>query len=259
VAIVAGAKLLRVEPGLHRLVVAPLPAAPVRVRGMVLPAVTITSPGADGADSVELVCAPGAGNWIGVAGGTIVLRSPPKGGEVLLTVYALPGELMPPLEIELHPIDADSPEAMISVVPETRRPALRAEIILHIEREGDRTFPGEGWAGRVGSGRRIEAIAVRPLEMIALSDIEYKVYASDVRETPWVTGGQLCGTRGQSVPLVGFAVRLVPRLRDDFDVIYSGAFSFSGPGAPVQNGEPCFAPRPGDLLEAIEVRIVKRG
>jgi hypothetical protein len=253
VAIFAGAKLLWVEPGLHKLVVAPTNAALSRVRGMGLPAVVVTAINS-GEGSVELMGRSGSGNWIGNGGGTVVLRAPPGGGDILVTAYAPAGQLIPPLDIELSPIDAISDEPAETAPPQS----LRVEVILHIEREGDRRFLGEGWAGHVGSRRRIEAIAIRPQETISSSDIEYKAYAVGGRETPWVSGGRFSGTRGQSLPLTGFAIRLAPRLQPDFDVFYRGAFFSSGAGAPVRNGEPCAAPVRDDPIEAVEVKIIRR-
>jgi len=39
-----------------------------------------------------------------------------------------------------------------------------------------------------------------------------------------VGGARLCGTRGQRLPLTGFAVRLAPHVSHRFDVLYEGAF-----------------------------------
>jgi hypothetical protein len=196
----------------------------------------------------------GAGSgeaWIGAAGGTVTLRAPASGGHVLLTSYSPQGEAAELADAELRPINA--------VAATAGGAALRAEIVLHIEREGDRQFTAGGWAGRLGSRRRIEALAVRPLEAISQAEVEYKVYGSGGRETPWVSDGRLCGTRGQGLPLTGFAVRLAPHLRDGFDVSYRGAFFASGPTSAVRNGEACFATIRDDPLEAVEIRIVERG
>jgi hypothetical protein len=259
VAVVAGARLLRVEPGLHSLVVAPARAATRRVSGMSFPAVFVTIPKSDEPDGVELVSAPGTGSWIGAEGGSIVLRAPARGGHVLVTAYTLPDQATEPFDVELQPIDGTSPVATEAATRAPSSASLRAEIVLHIEREGDRQFAAGGWAGRIGSHLRVEALAVRPLETISRGEIEYKVYAHGGRETPWVGDGRLCGSRGQGLPLTGFAIRLAPHLRDGFDVIYRGAFFSSGLGPIVRNGEPCFASVPDDTLEAVEVRIIEHG
>jgi hypothetical protein len=252
VGIVAEARLLSVEPGLHRLVIPASRVAARNVSGLTLPAVFVTAPPSRMGDAVELIGAHDGGSWIEAAGGAVTLRAPMAGGHVLVTGYGPPGAAAIPLDIELHPIDA------VTVPSAPGSPPLRAAVILHIEREGDCQFTAGGWAGRLGSRRRVEALAVRPLETISSGEIEYKVYSTGGRETPWVSDGRLCGTRGQGLPLTGFAIRLAPHLRSRFDVIYRGAFFASGPAPAARNGDACFALQRDDPLEAVEIRIVER-
>jgi hypothetical protein len=254
IAIVAEARLLRVEPGLHSLTIAAARGAAREIAGMTLPAVFVTAPHSGTADAIELIGSRGGATWVDAAGGTVLLRAPAAGGQVLLTSYNPPGGVATPPDIELRPVDA-----MTAVPTAPGGPPLRAEIVLHIEREGDRQFTTGGWAGRLGSRLRVEALAVRPLEAISRGEVEYKVYGTGGRETPWVSDGRLCGTRGQGQPLTGFAIRLAPHLRSGFDVIYRGAFFASGPAPAARNGEACFAVLRDDPLEAVEIRIVERG
>ena len=253
VAIAAEARLLQVGPGLHNLTIAASRVVASAFAGIALPAVFVTVPGLGTGDAIELIGARGQGVWLDAAGGTVMLRAT-TGGHVLLTSYNGPDWPASPLDIELRPADAAT---MIPTAPNGA--ALRAEIVLHIEREGDRQFTTGGWAGRLGSRRRVEALAVRPLEAISHGEVEYKVYSTGGRETPWVSDGRLCGTRGQGLPLTGFAIRLAPHLRNGFDVIYRGAFFASGPAPTARNGEACFASLRDDPLEAVEIRIVERG
>jgi hypothetical protein len=88
-------------------------------------------------------------------------------------------------------------------------------------------------------------------------DIEFKALGPNRRQTPWVTDAKLCGTRGQGMPLIGFAIRMAPHLADRFDVVYQGAFFESGVVGPNRNGELCVAPLADDPLEAISVRVVR--
>jgi hypothetical protein len=96
------------------------------------------------------------------------------------------------------------------------------------------------------------------LAKLAATDIEYKAYGRGGRETPWVTAAALCGTRGQSIPLTGFALRLAAGPSERFDVVYQGAFVESGVSPPRRNGEACLPSRIDDGLEAMHIRLIER-
>ncbi len=59
--------------------------------------------------------------------------------------------------------------------------------------------------------------------------MEYKGLAVNGVETPWTTGGILCGTRGQALPLIGFAVALRGAAAEHFDCVYEATFVGGGP------------------------------
>ena len=263
------ARLIRVEPGLHVLSVGAIGGSSKAVEGIALPAIQITSPPSDQFDPVEIVTAwADAGAWLGQDGGVVVLRSPPGGGHVLLTAYAEPGGVPAfPEDIEVRLLDRPAPvrtPAWDNVVP-VAKPAPPAEpveaditITMHIERQGDRSFPAKGWVGNLGRRVRIEAFSILPQSLLSPDDIEYKAFGPQGRETQWTSGGKLCGTRGRGLPLTGFAVQPVARLRDQFDIIYQGSFFDSGITKPCHNGEPCLPARVDDVLEAINLRVVER-
>ncbi len=104
---------------------------------------------------------------------------------------------------------------------------------------------------------RIEAFSIRPLEGLAPADIEMKAFLPNGDETPWVPGGVFCGTRGQGLPLTGFAVRVVPQRADRFEVVYQGSFFADGISQMYQNGAACRAATDDDPLEAINVRVIE--
>lgn len=115
-----------------------------------------------------------------------------------------------------------------SVLPSASPRAIKIEMTLHIEREGDQQMPARGWVGRLGQRKRIEAFGLRPLEEMTPGDIEYMAVGPGGRQTPWVAGPRLCGTRGRGLPLTGFAMRLSPSARDRFVMVYEGAFFTGG-------------------------------
>jgi hypothetical protein len=56
--------------------------------------------------------------------------------------------------------------------------------------------------------------------------------------------------------MTGFAVRVLPHLRDRYETIYEGFFFESGVVGPARNGEPCLPTTPNDPLGAMRLRII---
>jgi hypothetical protein len=138
-------------------------------------------------------------------------------------------------------------------------PGLRAELSVHVQRRGDRLFTTPAWAGCRGERIWIESFSINPLELIGAEQIEYKGLTATGYETPWLSKGAPCGTRGKSMPLLGFAVRLKPPSGSHFyDCEYSGAFLSGAVVGPCRNGAPCVSTQSDDPLEAIQLRIVER-
>jgi hypothetical protein len=276
------ARLIRVEQGLHVLSVGPTAGSADVLQGIALPAIQITSPPSNRFDPVEIITAwNDTGAWVGKNGGVVVLRSPPGGGNLLITAYTEP-DAPPafPNDIEVRPIDKVGRHAEVDdILVPLRRPAAFADsapppppaeppanpseadlwITLHVARQGDRSFPARGWVGNIGRRVQIEAFSISPRSKLSPDDLEYKAFGPQGRETQWTTNGKLCGTRGRGLPLTGFAVQPLPHIRDRFDVIYQGAFFDSGITEPCRNGEPCRPARVDDVLEAINLRVVERG
>ncbi len=155
---------------------------------------------------------------------------------------------------KLPPQRAAAPQATAA-----RRTGLPLQIVTHVRNRGDMSFADTEWAGRIGAGLWIEAFAVSPLEAIAAGDIEYKGLTATGIETPWISNGLSCGTRGMSVPLTGFAIRLKPQAGAAYDCEYSGYFQSGTTVGPLRNGAPCRSSRPNDPLEGIQLRIIRRG
>lgn len=139
------------------------------------------------------------------------------------------------------------------------RPSLKLQVAAHIRTRGDMNFADGAWAGRVAEGLWIESFAVRPLERFGEQDIEYKGLTASGFETPWVTDARMCGTKGMSTPLVGFAVRLRPGAEAAaYDCEYSGYFRSGTVVGPLRNGAPCRSTHANDPLEGIQLHIVRR-
>ena len=265
---VAAVRLLRVDEGIHALRLGEIGAATDVIAGLTVPAAQVCAAPAGDGNAVEIIAAfPGRGPWLGTQGGTMILRSPPGGGHIVVTLYGAPGQALPEPALELSRLDgpAGRTGAAIAGPVGERAPAdseardIPTEILLHIERAGDRLFPGRGWVGALGRRMRIEAFSIRPLERLAPADIEMKGFLPNDGETPWMQGGVLCGTRGRGLPLTGFAVRVAPQQSHRFDAVYQGSFFSGGISDLRQNGDPCRGATADDPLEAINVRLVEHG
>jgi hypothetical protein len=262
--------MLRVEEGLYALRIGAIAGSPGEIAGMVVPMAQVSVPLVEDADGVEIVASfPRRGPWLDQDGGTVILSSPPGGGLVIVTVYGGAEQPTGELSLDLQRLDGPSGGAAeteatvaqptvgpVAAVAEARD--VPTEILLHIERAGDRLFPGRGWVGALGRRMRIEAFSVRPLERLAPSDIEMKGFLPNGGETPWIPGGTLCGTRGRGLPLTGFAIRVVAQQADRFEVVYQGSFFAGGISQLHQNGAPCRAATADDPLEAINLRLTER-
>lgn len=121
------------------------------------------------------------------------------------------------------------------------------------------TFADDSWVGRVAPGLWIESFSIRPLQHISASDIEYKGLTGSGYETAWLSDEEMCGTKGMSVPLVGFAVRLKPSaLTAAYECEYSGYFRSGVTIGALRNGAPCRSTVANDPLEGFQVHIRKK-
>jgi hypothetical protein len=264
---VTAVRMLNLDEGLYALRVGGIGGSAGAVAGMTLPVAHVSAPFAEDGNGIEIVASfPRRGPWIEQAGGTVIVRSPIGGGYIVVTVYGQSGENAAAPALDLRRLDHGEEAAAAATVASAAADGqssaepreIPTEILLHIERAGDRLFPGRGWVGALGRKLRIEAFSIRPLESLAPVDIELKGYLPGGNETQWVHGGILCGTRGRRLPLTGFAVRLAPRLADRFEVTYQGSFFASGISGVQRNGEPCRSATADDPLEAINIRLVGR-
>jgi hypothetical protein len=266
----ASVKLLDLAPGLYAVSIQPARSAQVSLGGMTLPATLVTPLGNNPEHGAEIFGAEGGGNWVGPSGGTVVLRIPTGGGRSLITTYRSEQQEAVPLSIQITlisgPASAAAPArkgngngngaAPVSPAP-AAEPTLPAEITYCIDQASEQAVAGS-WAGTPGSKRFLEAFGITPQGHITPDGIEYKGFGPNGRETPWVSTGKLCGSRGKNVALTGFAIRPAEHLREKIDVVYEGAFAKSGRLGPCRNGEPCRGTRTDDPLEAFSLKIISR-
>ena len=255
----ANVSVVRLGEGLHVVEIGEASAPSTPIFGLLLPAIQVSAAPNNGGSAVEIIGNEGYGEaWLGSDGGTIVVRAPQGGGHVLVTRFSDSDQsaVPPKVDVQLLARRGSTGNGAINACSEDPY-EIPTEIVLHVERLGDQRFPGRGWAGNRGRKLRVEAFSIRPSETLAAHDIEFKALGPSGRQTPWVTDAKLCGTRGQGLPLTGFAIRLAPHLGGQFDVVYHGAFFESGVVGPNRNGELCVSAIADDPLEAINVKLIR--
>jgi hypothetical protein len=282
----ASTQVLALPRGLYLFSVVKAPEIPIKTpEESSLPSIEIgPGPGVP-ADQVQLFASPNmTGLRLRATGDVIVGRVSREGAAVLLTSMRPPD--MAPLEIQIQRLDTRTvdrnPEAAAPKAVEKtgitgsaggaksgKASALaqissisgdvRLQIVGHIQNRGDVPFIDTLWAGFLGSGLSIEALSVAAAGAFEGGKIEYKTLDATGGETPWASDAALCGSRGRGLPLTGFCVRVRPKSGGAlYDCEYSGAFTSGQVVGPVKNGAPCRSTTPGDFLEAVQIKMLKR-
>ena len=114
------------------------------------------------------------------------------------------------------------------------------------------------WLGEAGAKQWIEGFAVSPSKDVAPADIEYQAVLGRGWLSPWVEGGQFCGSRGMALPVLGLKLRLRGAAAEAYDCTYSGIFVDGTQVGPVNAGEACEAESLAPM-EAFRIDIVPRG
>ena len=286
----SSAEVLTIPQGLYLFRVSA--AAPVRTatgaENITVPAVHVGPGPGISPDQVSFITGPHTkGTWLCEPGNMIVARVAGGAATLILTSIRSIGEQQLAIEVERldgratdNGTDHAQPtgEPMVqpgatgrqpnalpraqpsSLPPPSPRTGSRVEIITHVHNLGDLSFIDPEWAGGVGQGLWIESFTIKPLEQLAVDDIEYKALTIGGFETPWITGGNTCGTQGMASPLVAFAVRMnkKPSTLVFYDCEYSGCFGSGAVVGPVKNGTPCRSATANDPLIGIQVHFVAR-
>ncbi len=133
-----------------------------------------------------------------------------------------------------------------------------AEMVAHIQGRGDVTAKLGEWMGEPDSKRWIEGFAVSPKGEVGPGDVEYQAVLGRGWLSPWAEGGQYCGSRGMSLPILGLRMRLRGEAAERFDCVVSASFVDGTKVGPLDNGEPCQAESMSPL-EAFSITVVARG
>jgi hypothetical protein len=136
--------------------------------------------------------------------------------------------------------------------------AKSGEIVAHIQGRGDVMSSLDDWMGEPGSKRWVEGFAVSPKGRVGPGDVEYQAVLGRGWLSPWAEGGQYCGSRGMSLPILGLRMRLRGDAAERFDCSVQASFVDGTEIGPLDNGEPCQADSMAPL-EAFKIILTERG
>jgi hypothetical protein len=258
------ARLVPLDPGLYAFSLTAETAWREPGAGLALPLVQLcAAPRQDGA--VEITDSFGrAGSWLGGCHTVLFVKSPAGGGAALVTGYLARDPDTAPLELDIRRVAPPGPPVMTlrmggAGVAERSPEGAGLDIVAHIRGRGDVRFLDTTWVGRLGPGLWIEGFTVQLHSRLTGVAIEYKGLTANGTETPWIETGDFCGTRGQGLPLIGFAVRqkTVPG-GAPIDCEYTGYFQSGAIAGPTRNGAPCRSATERDALEGMQLRVTPR-
>jgi hypothetical protein len=175
--------------------------------------------------------------------------------QVLVTIYQASGqsgESAPRLQVMRLSGDPAAAAALPAATA-----AAEPEIAAHIQSQGD--VPGDfgDWIGTKGSGAWIEGFGLSDKGKIAPGDIEYQGVLGKGWQSPWVTNGKFCGSRGMALPLLGINLRLRGAAAKAFRLHYSATFVDGSEVGPIEEGTACEAPSLAPL-ETFRIELVPR-
>ncbi len=249
----ATAQQLTLQPGLYALTVVGSSTQSSAVDGVPIPSAQIAvTPGS--AAFVERLSTVHDG-WLIKLGDSLVVKVAEKAANLVLTSYKIDAVSTESLNIQILRLDGNTVPPQATATPQLR---IKADVVVHVQNRGDLLFSSGTWAGSLGERLWVEGFGISLAEGLVSEDIEYKALLATGWETPWVPGGQFCGSRGTSVPMIGFAIRLTGGAASRFDCVYEGAFISGHRVGACQNGFGCCSTVSADPLEGIRLRIVEK-
>ena len=256
------AHLMTLDAGLFCVFNSPGAPPPDAVTG--LPGVRLSpAPAPAGSSGTVDISGFNAGGWLGGGNGAALVRVTGGSAPVLVTSYQDPSgqQDAPKLQvIRLAEAGAEGPAMPArpaDPAPDRAEPPVQGkdiEVAAHIYGRGDVGGRIGRWMGERGSKRWIEGFGLMPSGGVAASDIEYQAVLGRNWQSPWSEGGQFCGSRGMSLPILGLRIRLRGAAAKTHKLSVSASFVDGTEIGPVSDGEACEAPSLSPL-EAFQVML----
>jgi hypothetical protein len=255
------AHLMRLDAGLFCIVQTPSARRDADPSG--LPGVRIAVP-PDASTGVSIASFRPDGWLSGPADAALVRVTEPT-AQVLVTIYQNVASTDPAPRLQVirlgdekaalarvEPAGRSAPAALAPVAPRSK-----PEIVAHQQVKGDVGAMLGEWIGDKGSKRWIEGFMIVPRTGLTPTDIEYQAVLGRGWLSPWSEGGNLCGSRGMSLPILGLRVRLKGEAADKYDIGYEATFVDGSTAQAVIGGEACEAASLSPL-EAFCITIAER-
>jgi hypothetical protein len=206
--------------------------------------------------------------WLLGGGDAALVRVLNGPAQILVTIYQSPTatdgapnlqvlRLMEPIAGAAAPAPAAGAAAPAPGGAARRAPRMM-EMVAHIQERGDVGAMLGEWLGERGSKKWIEGFGISPAHDITAADIEYQAVLGRGWLSPWVEGGQFCGSRGMALPILGLRMRLRGAAAETHDLSYAASFLDGTEVGPVAAGEPCEAESLAPI-EAFQVIVRRRG
>ncbi len=200
--------------------------------------------------------------WLHGMGDAALVRVTGAPAQVLVTVYQAEGapDSAPKLQV-LRLLDGTPGGAQQLAPGQQHLPAAAAgagpgptvmDMVAHIQGRGDVGVKLGERMGEVGSKMWIEGFALAPAVAIDMADIEYQAVLGRGWLSPWVEGGQFCGSRGMALPVLGLKARLRGMAAETHELSYEATFVDGSEVGPVEAGEACEA----ESLAAMESFVI---
>lgn len=214
-----------------------------------LPSVRVSlPPGSASRPEAVTISALEEDGWLHGVGSAVLVQIDGGPAQVLVTIYQAQNakaDAAPRLQVlRLSPEPAAPPAPPVGAPEPAQSGVVLPEdhsMMAHIQRSGDVSGRLGEWMGTPGSGNWIEGFAIAAPPGIAAEEVEYQALLGRDWLSPWVEGGQFCGSRGMALPVLGFRLRLRGAAAEAFTCTYSASFLDGSEAGPVAAGEACEA------------------
>ncbi len=198
--------------------------------------------------------------WVGEFNDALLVRVR-RPCSMLVTIYHGAGAdaRAPNLQVVrlAQPVAPPAPAKAV-VAPAAPQSVEEAEVAAHIQGRGDVAGTLSAWIGEPGSGRWIEGFSINPAAIVSADDIEYQAVLGRGWLSPWMQGGEFCGSRGMALPILGLRVRLRGDAEESARLAVEASFTDGTRIGPVDAGQACEAPNLAPL-EAFRVVVTRTG